>query len=313
MGFLGRASPLFRTACLFAGLSLSSGCAAPELMAGFTEPQPVVVERDVVFQPGETGRLDVYRPSRAVGGLPVIVFFHGGFWQFGSNQELQNQVVAQELAKRGAVVMVPGYRLYPAATFPGFLEDGAAALAWARDHAATYGGDPDNLYVAGHSAGAYIAVMLAADGRYLAARGLDHRRLGGAIGIAGPYGEWFLDHPTVAPVFAGIPAAQALPEPFLGPDTPPLLLVSGSWDVFTRPGDTRHLAEVARARGGRAEAILYPMIGHLDIMMSLPWLPSFAPLSSDMARFIQARSEQRLAARQPPRQPPLRLTALPAP
>ena len=72
---------------------------------------------------------------------------------------------------------MPDYRLYPEAAFPGFLEDGAAALAWVRDNIADYGGDPRRIVLAGHSAGAYNAVMLGLDPRYLNAAGVDPKAI----------------------------------------------------------------------------------------------------------------------------------------
>ena len=68
--------------------------------------------------------------------------------------------------------MIADYRLYPQVRYPAFLQDGAQAVAWAVNHSAEYGADPKQLYVMGHSSGAYNAAMLALDGRWLKAVGL---------------------------------------------------------------------------------------------------------------------------------------------
>ena len=83
--------------------------------------------------------------------------------------------VGTALAARGFVVAIPDYRVYPEVRFPGFLEDGARAMRWVRDNIAEYGGDPARIVVAGHSAGAHIAAMLAIDQPWLRAEGMDQR------------------------------------------------------------------------------------------------------------------------------------------
>ena len=85
--------------------------------------------------------------STAAENAPVLVFFYGGSWQSGSKEDYA--FVGQALAAQGFVTVLPDYRLYPEAPFPGFLEDGAAAIAWVRDNIAAYGGDPRRIVLAG--------------------------------------------------------------------------------------------------------------------------------------------------------------------
>ncbi|MDI7066444.1 alpha/beta hydrolase, partial [Klebsiella pneumoniae] len=99
---------------------------------------------------------------------PVVVFFYGGSWQNGARSDYL--FVGQALTSRGFVAVLPDYRTYPDTRFPGFMEDAAAAVRWARDHAAEYGGDPSRIFLMGHSAGAHIVALLATDGHYLAAQ-----------------------------------------------------------------------------------------------------------------------------------------------
>ena len=113
--------------------------------------------------------LDVYRPTANAGKAPVIVFFYGGNWVSG--QRADYAFVGRALAARGFVVVVPDYRLYPQVRYPDFLDDGAAAVAWAAREIAGHGGDPTHIFVMGHSAGAYNAAMLALDPRWLGQQG----------------------------------------------------------------------------------------------------------------------------------------------
>ena len=114
-------------------------------------------------------RLDICRPGGAV-AAPVVVFFYGGAWRSG-NKALY-RYVAKALARRGYVAVVPDYRIYPEARYPDFLEDGAQVVRWVKDNIGRFGGDPDKIFLKGHSAGAHIAAMLSIDKRWLDKVGL---------------------------------------------------------------------------------------------------------------------------------------------
>ena len=139
--------------------------------------------KDAAFGNNPRQRLDVYRP-RTIGpaALPIIIFFYGGSWSSGSKSGYS--FVGRALASRGFLVVIPDYRLVPEARFPVFLEDNAMAVRWVRAHGAALGGEPGRLILAGHSAGAYNAAMLALDPRWL---GIDRQWVCGLIGLAGPY------------------------------------------------------------------------------------------------------------------------------
>lgn len=140
-------------------------------------------------------RLDIYAPRNAgPGERPVVIFFYGGSWNSGTRSGYA--FVGRALAAQGFVTVIPDYRLVPAIRYPGFVEDGAAAVRWTREHIAGFGGDPARLVLMGHSAGAYIAAMLAVDDRWL---GRDRQAVRGLVGLAGPYdfapSTWMLPVP----------------------------------------------------------------------------------------------------------------------
>ncbi len=205
--------------------------------------------------------LDIYRP-RATGntGAPVVVFFYGGGWKTGGRD--QYRFVGQRLADSGVLAIVADYRTYPRAAFPGFVEDGARAVAWSRQHAAEYGGDPTRLFVAGHSAGAQIAALLGTDARYLAAQGMKPGELSGVIGLSGPYD--FVISGGYRPVFgdpALWPRAQAVN--FVDGDEPPFLLIHGTDDRVVEAKDSVELSEKLRGAGGQAELVMLAKAGHI--------------------------------------------------
>lgn len=110
--------------------------------------------------------LDLYYPTDAA-GADVVVWFHGGGLVGGEKH------IPDGLREKGVCVVAVNYRLSPRARHPAYIEDAAAAVAWTRANIAQYGGDPARLTVAGHSAGGYLALMLALDGSYLASHGID--------------------------------------------------------------------------------------------------------------------------------------------
>ena len=110
--------------------------------------------------------LDLYLPDGEA--FPAFVYFHGGGLEKGKRNGEKQIAIANELVQRGICFASVEYRMYPYAKYPDFLCDGAAAVAWVKENIASYGGDPDRVYIGGSSAGAYISMMLAFDKKYLA-------------------------------------------------------------------------------------------------------------------------------------------------
>lgn len=120
--------------------------------------------------------LDVYLPKDGK-AFNSLVWFHGGGLTKGDKDGRQDpkdtvktSAIARSLAAAGIAVITPNYRFSPTVTFPAYIDDAAAAVAWTRSHIAEYGGDPSRVFVGGHSAGGYLALMLGMDARYLQAQ-----------------------------------------------------------------------------------------------------------------------------------------------
>lgn len=225
-----------------------------------------VAARDVAYGGDARQRLDIYVPARASAKpLPVIVFFYGGSWNSGVKNGYG--FVGRALAARGFVVAIPDYRLVPQVRFPAFLEDGASAVRWLRGHAADYGGDPARIVLAGHSAGAYNAAMLALDPQWL---GADRAAVRGLIGLAGPYDFLPLDGPAVAAAFGQEPHPELTqPVHFLTPGDPPAFLATGDRDTVVRPANSDSLASKLRAAGVTVERRTYPEVGHAGLVTAI--------------------------------------------
>ncbi len=245
------------------------------------------IVRDAAYGSHPRQGLDLYRPRSAAAPLPIIVFIHGGSWRNGDRRDYN--FLGAALAAQGFVAALPNYRLVPEARFPSFVEDCAAAVRWLQDNAASHGGDPERIVLMGHSAGAYNAIMLALDGRFLTAAGVGASRIRGAVGLAGPYDFVPFDVPATQDAFGGTPDPQATqPVRYARADAPPLLLLWGADDATVGPRNIASLERAMREAGGRVEAKTYPNIDHVEIMLALsrPFRGT-APVLADVARFAR--------------------------
>jgi acetyl esterase/lipase len=245
--------------------------------------------KDVRYADQDRGTLDVYEPTRAAPGAPMVVFIYGGSWDSGEKK--MYRFVGRLLASRGFVTVIPDYRIYPAVKYPVFLQDNADAVAFAKSHAAEWGADPDRLFLAGHSAGAYDVAMLGLDRRWLGAVGLDPRRdVSGVIGLAGPYDFLPLRDDKLKIIF-GPKDTRPDTQPINHVDgtAPPMLLFAGSKDKTVDPGNTTRLAAAIQARGGTVTARIVPGKSHIGLLTSLlPHLGGRSETLDAVAGFIDS-------------------------
>lgn len=249
-----------------------------------------LVAHGAAFGPDPRQRVDVYAPTDGRAVHPVIVFFYGGSWNSGTKGGYS--FVGRALAARGFVVAIPDYRLVPQVRFPAFLEDNAAAVRWVRGHVAALGGDPDRLVLAGHSAGAYDAAMLALDPRWL---GVDRRVVRGWIGLAGPYDFLPLDQPATQAAFGAAPDATGTqPITFAGAGDPPAFLATGDKDTLVGPRNSDVLAAKLTAAGVSVERRRYPGVGHVGLVTAIAKpFRGRAPVLDDMIAFARRVTDGR--------------------
>jgi acetyl esterase/lipase len=223
-------------------------------------------KRGIVFDSNHGLALDAYVPRNVV-NAPVVVFFYGGSWEIGKRRWYR--YVGDALASHGVLVLIPDYRKFPDVHFPAFMHDAANAVAWAREHAAEFGGDPKRLFVMGHSAGGQIAALLAADRRYLNAAGLQPRDLAGMIGLAGAYAFLpFVENESE--IFGNTAQGRYDSQPinFIDGDEPPMLLLTGTDDDEVPANNAESLTERAHAMGGIAQLTMYGGVGHSSLLLA---------------------------------------------
>lgn len=267
-----------------------TACTSEALLAPLNwggQGERIVATTDLRYGSDVRQNLDVYRAAGSL-NAPVMLFWYGGSWQQGANDYYG--FVGAALARQGFVAILPDYRLAPDHPFPAFVEDAASAVRWAQDHAAEYGGDPNRIYISGHSAGGHNALMLALDSRYLRAVDMTPRDLAGVVSLAGPTGLENLRGPSLEGVFPlEMPDAAFSPIALAARSAgaaPPFLLIAGLDDNVVRPSNVARLADAIRVGGGEVTVRAYPDTGHLGLMLGFSGL--FAETrraASDMARF----------------------------
>jgi len=279
-----------RTAMTGLGAVLAAGCGRVEFMAANVPAAFGAYRRhpNIAYGADPKHRLDVYVPDqKSAEPRPMLVFWHGGRWEFGDKADYR--FVGAALAELGYVAVLPNYRHYPYVKMPGFMDDAARAGEWAAGHAGELGADAGRLYLMGHSAGAHMAALVSLDPRYFAAAGRPGPPVAGVIGLSGPYDFLPLLEPDVQDMFGppqNYPDSQ--PINFVRSDAPPMLLVHGLMDETVRPKNSSSLAAALRARGVPVTLRLYPKALHGDTVAALS-LPARgrAPTLADIETFVR--------------------------
>lgn len=267
------------------------GCSGLDALNFITPHSGYQLHKDIAYGANARQRLDVYVPDSPAAGHPVLVFFYGGSWQGGSKADYR--FVGQAFAAKGFTTVIADYRVYPEVYFPAFMDDAAAAFVWSHAHIAQYGGDPKNLFLSGHSAGAHLAILLALDTHYLRDAGGDVAWVKGGIGIAGPYDFLPFTDPKVKAVFSKVDDAQTQPINFARKGTPPMLLLTGDTDTDVLPRNTHNLTAKLTGLGDDVTKHVYPGLAHKGIMLSVAsGFQSKAPVLSDIVQFVTAHTAQ---------------------
>lgn len=267
-----------------------SACSGVDVLNATITRDGYAVHTDMAYGSDARQKLDIYVPKEAR-NAPVILFFYGGSWKMGSKNDYR--FLGQALASKGYVTAVVDYRLYPQVYYPDFVEDGALALRFMHDHAASYHADPSKIFVAGHSAGAFIAMMLGADDAFHAKAHSKRAWIRGTIGISGPYDFLPFTDEGIKAVFSKYPDKETQPLAHITGRMAPVFLATGDDDDTVDPRNSHRVKAKLESLGSPVEEHIYPGIGHIGIMLSMAegfrWK---APLLEDIAKFVDRTTGQ---------------------
>lgn len=212
---------------------------------------------DLAYGPDVKQRLDLYLPANAPTAAPVFIFIHGGGFREGDRA--QYGYVARPLAAKGVITVVASYRLLPH-VYPDQVEDTELMIAWAYANAKKYGGDPNRIFVGGHSAGAILSALVAVTTDWQARRALPADVVKGAVPVSGPYdlraGGGFVGD------FLPDPATREAASPMRRiVRTPPMVVAYGGQET-PYVAASRAFVDAVVAKGGKATLVELPNASH---------------------------------------------------
>jgi len=244
------------------------------------------------YGPSVRQRVEFYPATQnaSAAAVPVIVFFYGGAWESGSRADYR--FIARTFNDLGYVVAIPDYRLTPEVTYPGFVQDSAQALRLIIEQAERFGGDAQRIVLAGHSAGAYNAISLGTDPRWLSES--ERRRIRGVIGLSSPVNFLPIQMPAAQRAFNWPNTPRdSQPIEHVSAASPPMLLLSAKRDPLVDPEiNSATLAARLRAAGVYVKMEVFDgplgLVSHSSLVASLSGRLSFlAPTIERSKAFIE--------------------------
>jgi acetyl esterase/lipase len=235
----------------------------------------VEARKDITYVAGAEAdankhKLDLYLPKGKT-GFPVLIFIHGGSWRSGDRAIYP--ALGNRFAKEGISVVVPSYRLMPAAPHPAQIEDALAAVDWVLAHIAEIGGDPKRIYLGGHSAGGHLAAFAGLDPRF---RG----KLKGVIPMSGVYDLTRME---------AFPSdkVDASPMHRIAAGAPPFLITYCQNDYPTLPAQARAFHAALQKAGIPSELVYVPSKNHITEIADI-WRED-DPTARAVLRFISGK------------------------
>jgi len=252
------------------------------------------IEQSLSYGPLSEQQLNIYsseeqsskRPKK-----PVVIFFYGGCWGACITVKKDDYLfVAEALTSNGYLVVIPDYRLFPEVLFADIIGDAGLVVEWVSREIVAYGGDDQQIFLMGHSAGAHLAAMLTFDERYLKAEA--RKKLRGFIGLAGAYDFLPFTKEYQKTLFG--PAKNyydSQPINFVEGSEPASLLLYGEKDQTVKRRNIDNLSKKIQGLGGDAQSEIYPEIDHVGILAALSKLKrESAPVVSDLIQFLNEKS-----------------------
>ena len=250
---------------------ISSACSPIKVLNSLVPENGYELVSGVEYGTNARQKLDIYLPKateKSTALKKVIIFYYGGNWDSGERADYK--FAAEALVSHGYIVVIPDYRVYPEVLFPALMADPVSAAKWVKTNIKKYNGDANKVFLAGHSAGAHIAVMMAINPEYLAQVSLKPNDFAGVIGLAGPYDFLPLKSDRLKTIF-GSEAEQWKSQPinFVNGKNPPLFLAVGMKDDTVWPRNTINLAKKIKEKNGLVEVHEFASYGHVDMVAKL--------------------------------------------
>jgi acetyl esterase/lipase len=271
----------------FSAAAFLNACSPVSVLNSLASKSTFTRTADVAYGSDLRQKLDVYVPTQPAASSPVVIFFYGGSWQSGSRSEYL--FVGEALASKGITVVIPDYRLAPGVVYTDILKDCADATAWVFANIQKYQGNPNKVFMSGHSAGGYNAAMMAIDPEWLAPHGIKTSQFKGLIGLAAPVNFLPVTDEDIKPIFLSPNTPDSsMPINHVTGHEPPTLLLAAQKDTFVYPErNSEQLAAKMRAAGDTVTVKIYQRVTHTTLIgaMARP-LRGLAPVLEDFSTFV---------------------------
>lgn len=269
-----------------------SGLGSAMLNTALKITHPIKSVKNISYGIEAWQQLNIY-PQKNNKQAPVIVFIYGGGWSKGTKE--QYHFVADGLTRKGFLVVLPDYIKYPEGQFPSFVEDIALATAWVKQNIASYGGDPNQVLLAGHSAGAHTGALLVTDQQYLAEVGLTTHAVIGFVGISGPY-NFTPKAPQYIQTFGQQNFELMKVNNHVDGTEPPIKLIHGQGDKTVGQFNFDTFRNRLQASGHEVVTRLFSHdIGHVDTVLKIhPWFAGKVDVAAEIDDFFQSLVQPQL-------------------
>ncbi len=256
------------------------------------------ITKDILYKPGsdltayelERCKLDLYLPAKP--GFPTLVWFHGGGLKTGDADMEFTRKIAQSLVDAEIGFVIVCYRYSPKVTYPAYVEDAAASFAWTVKNIEKHGGNPQKIFIGGHSAGGYLAAIVGLDAKRLKEFGLPLDSVAGTIPVSGQ----MLTHYTIREERGlgkyNVIADEAAPIYHARKDTPPMLVLYADKDMATREEENVYFVSTMKATGNkRVQGLLIKDRDHGSIARNIANAED--PARRSIVKFINEVSLER--------------------
>ncbi|MEY4034340.1 MAG: hypothetical protein RL492_1534 [Verrucomicrobiota bacterium] len=230
-------------------------------LAGFAAETPAEprVLKDIPYRAGddltvyesERCKLDLTLPAKSAQPFATYVWFYGGGLKNGSKTLASEHCaeIAASFAREGIAVVVPDYRLSPKAKYPEYVDDAAAAFAWTVRHIGAHGGDPRKVFIGGHSAGGYLALMVGFDPSRLKPYGLGLKDVAGIAQVSGQVFTHYTIREERGQGRYSVTSDEAAPAFHVQKTLPPILTLYSDHDMTGRAEENQFLLAMLKGAG----------------------------------------------------------------
>lgn len=239
------------------------------VLTALTSERGIKITKDIYYGTDSRQALDIYQPDQAdaKSPLPVVIFIHGGSWQKGDKAGYG--FVGRSLAQAGYVTVVIEYRLAPKNIYPDYVNDSVSAISWVYQHIAQYGGNPNALFVMGHSAGAFNAVAAVDDERYWKDSHVPTSAIKAVIGLAGPYSYDFRKFDSKIAFPTDLLPEDVMPDSHIRPDAPPHYLLIAENDKLVGYKNFLKMKRGLERANIPFETAVIPKVNHITMIIAM--------------------------------------------